>query len=118
MERFFPGYHYDYRAHALAMLQQGDHRAALARACLGQEMVAQAPMSIIMAAHYERTTRRYGERGYRYVYMEVGHAAQNIYLQAESLGLATVAVGAFDDAAVKEILAMKAPPAAHAGRRR
>lgn len=111
VEGLLPGlYHYDYRAHALAMLQQGDHRAALARACLGQEMVVQAPLSIIMAAHYERTTRRYGERGYRYVYMEVGHVSQNIYLQAESLGLATVAVGAFDDAAVKKILGIKGAP--------
>jgi SagB-type dehydrogenase family enzyme len=106
-----PGlYHYDYRAHALAMLQRGDLRAELARACLGQEMVAQAPLSIVLVAHYERTTRRYGERGYRYVYMEVGHVSQSIYLQAEALQLATVAVGAFDDAAVKEILAVEGAP--------
>ena len=106
-----PGlYHYDYRAHALAVLQQGDLRVELARACLGQEMVAQAPLSIVLVAHYERTTRRYGERGYRYVYMEAGYVSQNIYLQAEALQLGTVAVGAFDDAAVKEILAVKGAP--------
>ena len=106
-----PGlYHYDHRAHALAMLQRGDLRAELARACLGQEVVAQAPLSIVLVAHYERTTRRYGERGYRYVCMEVGCILQNIYLQAEALQLATVAVGAFDDAAVKEILAVEGAP--------
>ena len=86
-------YHYDYRDHALEMLQRADLRARLARACLGQEMIAQAPVSIIMAAHYERTTRRYGERGYRYVCMEVGHVSQNIYLQAEAMQLATVEIG-------------------------
>ena len=59
---------------------------------------------------YERTTRRYGERGYRYVCMEVGYILQNIYLQDEALQLATVAVGAFDDAAVKEILAVEGAP--------
>lgn len=103
-------YHYDYRAHALEMLQRADLRARLARACLGQEMVAHAPVSIVMVARYERTTRRYGERGYRYVYMEAGYVSQNIYLQVEALQLATVAVGAFDDAAVKEILAVEGAP--------
>lgn len=106
-----PGlYYYDYRAHALVKLQQADLRSKLARACLGQEMVAQAPASMVMVALYERTTRRYGERGYRYVYMETGYVSQNIYLQAEALQLATVAVGAFDDAAVKEILAVEGAP--------
>lgn len=103
-------YYYDYRAHALEMLQQSDLRVRLARASLGQEMVAQAPVSMIMAANYERTTRRYGERGYRYVYMEVGSVSQNIYLQAEALQLATVAVGAFDDAAVKQVLSIDEAP--------
>ncbi len=111
VEGLAPGlYHYVHRAHALAMLQRGDLRAKLARACLGQEMVAQAPLSIVLVAHYERTTRRYGERGYRYVYMEAGYVSQNIYLQAEALQLGTVAVGAFDDAAVKEILAVEGAP--------
>ena len=50
------------------------------------------PLSIVLVAHYERTTRRYGERGYRYVYMEAGYVSQYIYLQAEALQLGTVAV--------------------------
>jgi SagB-type dehydrogenase family enzyme len=55
---------------------------------------------------YERTTARYGERGIRYVHIEVGHAAQNIQLQAVSLNLATVVVGAFDDRKVQRIMQM------------
>lgn len=74
-----PGlYHYDYRAHALAILKRGDLRAGLARDCLGQGMIAKAPLSIVLVAHYERTIRRYGERGYRYVHMEVGYVSQRI----------------------------------------
>ena len=73
-------------------------------ASLGQYWVGSAPVNMVIAADYGRTTRFYGDRGYRYVHMEVGHAGQNIYLQAEALGLGTVAIGAFYDNRVREIL--------------
>lgn len=53
---------------------------------------------------YGRTTRKYGGRGRRYVHVEVGAAAQNVYLQATALNLETVFIGAFSDRAVKEVL--------------
>ena len=59
---------------------------------------------IVFTADYERTTRKYGKRGKRYVHIEVGHAAQNLFLQSESLGLATVVVGAFNDDEVARVL--------------
>jgi nitroreductase len=40
--------------------------------------------------------------------MEVGHVAQNVYLQAQSLGLGTVIIGAFDDERVREVLDLPA----------
>ncbi|HDZ91977.1 MAG TPA: SagB/ThcOx family dehydrogenase, partial [Deltaproteobacteria bacterium] len=55
---------------------------------------------------YERITDRYGERGVRYAHMEVGHVGQNIYLQAQTLGLGTVAVGAFRDRGVSGLLGL------------
>jgi SagB-type dehydrogenase family enzyme len=82
-------------------------RLNLARAALGQEFVDEAPVDIVICAIYERTTRGYGARGERYVHMEVGHAGQNIYLQATALGLATVAIGAFHDEAVREVLKLE-----------
>jgi SagB-type dehydrogenase family enzyme len=60
---------------------------------------------------YQRTVRKYGKRGRRYVHIEVGHAAQNVYLQATARGLATVLVGAFDDTEVQEVLGL---PSDHA----
>ena len=51
-------------------------------------------------------TDKYGSRGERYVQIEIGHAAQNIYLQALALGLGTTEVGAFDDRAVKAVLGL------------
>ncbi len=59
---------------------------------------------IVVTAEYQRTTRKYGDRGERYVYMEAGHAAQNVYLQAVPLGLGTVTVGAFSESKIKRIL--------------
>ena len=76
----------------------------LATAALDQGFIYQAPVDIIICALYERTLMRYGARGERYVHIEVGHAGQNIYLQATALGLATVAIGAFNDERVRQVL--------------
>lgn len=101
-------YHYDWRNHKLILLKRGDLRRELTRAALGQRMVQDAPISLVFTAVYPRTTRRYGERGKtRYVHMDMGHAGQNIHLQAEALDLGTVVVGAFQDQAVKKVLGVK-----------
>lgn len=97
-------YHYNVESHSLVQHYKGDVRAELARAALGQEFIYEASVDIIICALYRRTLSSYGDRGVRYVYMEVGHAGQNIYLQATALGLATVAVGAFRDEEVKQVL--------------
>ena len=64
-------------------------------------------MVIVVTGIYQRTMSKYGERGIRYVHIEVGHACQNIYLQAESLDLGTVEIGAFEDGKVKKVLNLK-----------
>jgi len=81
-------------------------RTELAEAALGQAWVKEGAAAIVIAAVYERTTRKYGDRGVRYVHMEAGHAAQNIYLQAAALDLGMVTVGAFHDDRVKDIMDM------------
>jgi SagB-type dehydrogenase family enzyme len=90
-------YRYLPAEHALERTAAGDVRRRVAAAALGQQFLAEAPVDVLIAAQYARTTRRYGERGIRYVHIEAGHIGQNIYLQAEALGLGTVAVGAFHD---------------------
>jgi SagB-type dehydrogenase family enzyme len=99
-------FHYLPARHILEELMDRDVRAELAAAAWGQQFIATAPLTLVFAAQFSRTTGRYGQRGVRYVYMEAGHAAQNVHLQAESLGLGSVAVGAFDDDAVRNCLSL------------
>lgn len=97
-------YRYESAEHKLVKVLDGDWRAQLAGAALGQSWVKNGAVNIVFTAIYERTTGRYGDRGIQYVHMEVGHAAQNVYLQATALGLGTVVIGAFHDDQVSEIL--------------
>ena len=99
-------YRYIPHRHALVRTAVGDRRPELSEAALGQSCVRYAPAVFAFAAVYERTTARYRKRGIRYVHIEVGHAAQNLSLQAVSLGLGTVPVGAFRDDAVKRVLGL------------
>jgi SagB-type dehydrogenase family enzyme len=66
--------------------------------------IDEAPLSLLITAEYERTTKKYGDRGVRYVHMEAGHVGQNVYLQAEALGLGTVTIGAFQDEEISQAL--------------
>lgn len=100
-------YRYIPEGHKLKKLQSSDKRDELFNAALRQRWVKKGKVDIVISGIYKRTTGKYRERGIRYVHMEAGHAAQNIYLQSVSLGLATVTVGAFHDDKVKEILEMK-----------
>jgi len=107
VEGLMPGvYHYHPSGHHLALVGKGDLREDLSGAGLGQSAIRDAPATLVISAVPSRTTGKYGERGVRYVHMEAGHASQNIYLQAASRGLGTVAIGAFHDDQVHEILLM------------
>lgn len=91
--------------HDLSRIRDGTFGDRLQEIGLDQEWIGDAALNIVIAAVDERTTQRYGLRGRRrYVPMEAGHAGQNIYLQAESLGLSTVAIGAFRDDELRDLL--------------
>lgn len=97
-------FRYITKAHALEQVSSPDLRADIAAAALGQDEIAQAACVIVFTAVLARTTRKYGERGVRYVHIEAGHAAQNVLLTATALGLAAYPVGAFDDTRVADVL--------------
>jgi SagB-type dehydrogenase family enzyme len=97
-------YHYQPHQHQLQKISDTDVRKKIAKAALSQTWVKNAAAVIVFTADYDRTTIKYGNRGERYVHIEVGHAAQNLFLQSEALNLATVVVGAFHDNEVNNIL--------------
>ena len=97
-------YKYDPFNNTLKLLAEGDKRFDIANAALKQGSIEKSAAMVILTAVYERTSVRYGNRTERYVNMDIGHAGQNIYLQAVSLGLGTVMIGAFNDDALKKVL--------------
>lgn len=103
-------YHYDPRKHVLSQVAKNDLRDGLARASLSQMWMAGVPVNLVITAEYNRVGLKYGERGVRYAMIEAGHIGQNIFLQAEALGLKAGIVGAFHDMKLSEVLNL---PKAH-----
>ncbi len=97
-------YHYDIENHRLKLITEEDIILRLVEESWNQNFIEDAYLNILICADYSRTTIRYGERGMRYVYMEVGHCAQNIHLEAIALGLVSVPIGAFQDQHVKKVM--------------
>jgi SagB-type dehydrogenase family enzyme len=97
-------YRYVPQEHSIVHHLPGDLRRELCSACLGQGFIGRAPLSVVVCSEYSRTTASYGERGVRYVHMEVGHAGQNLAIQGEALELCSVMVGAFRGEEVARVL--------------
>lgn len=90
--------------HKLIQISAEDKRSSLVRASLGQTYVGEAPLDIVIAGNFRITEAKYGQRSYRYLNMEIGHAAENIHLQAVAMGLVSLPVGAFWDDVVAKTL--------------
>ncbi|NPA15817.1 MAG: SagB/ThcOx family dehydrogenase [Deferribacteres bacterium] len=102
---FSPGiYHFNVPDFSLEFLVGGDYSFHLQRACLDQPMLSRAAVVFIWSAVIERCRVKYGERAFRYIFMDVAHVCQNLYLAATGLGLGCCAVGAFLDDDLNDIL--------------
>lgn len=97
-------YHYNVNNHSLNKLSTTDLRADFCKAALSQSAIKKAPVTFLMTGVFKKTTVKYGHRGFQYVYMEAGHAGQNILLQAWSLGLGALPIGAFQDNEIKRLM--------------
>jgi SagB-type dehydrogenase family enzyme len=105
VEGLTPGlYHYDVPEAFLQLLKEGDYGRPLAACALDQRMLEEAAAAFVWTALIERSAWKYVERAYRYIYLDAGHIAQNLYLAATGLGLGCCSVGAFFDDEVNELL--------------
>jgi SagB-type dehydrogenase family enzyme len=105
VDRLMPGvYKYIPQDHTIKKIIDGDKRIDVSNAALKQDAIENSSAIVIIAAIYERTEVKYGNRSERYVHIEVGHVGQNIYLQSVSLGIGTVMIGAFKDEDLKRVL--------------
>jgi SagB-type dehydrogenase family enzyme len=95
------GHRTEERADAATLSSLGD-------AAFGQEFVGEAPLVLVITGDPSRTEQKYGAVAVDLMNREAGHAAQNVLLQATTLGLAAVPVGGFDPEAVAQLLAL--PP--------
>jgi len=90
-------YHYNIRDHALEELKRGDYGLQAARAALDQRMCLEAPVVFLWTAVFERSLWKYRQRGYRYIYLDAGHIAENLALAATALGLGSCQIAALYD---------------------
>jgi SagB-type dehydrogenase family enzyme len=100
-----PGlYHYEPLHHALHRLRAGDVARELAGIVAHGSAVEAAPITLVLSAIYYKSAWKYGDRGYRYCLLDVGHVAANAIAAARALGLATRPIGRFDDARLGDLL--------------
>ncbi|MFH1361248.1 MAG: SagB/ThcOx family dehydrogenase [bacterium] len=96
------------KQHQLIEHLKEDIRPSLMRASLGQDSVREAPVCLIITARSFLTTEKYGARAFRYICLETGHVAENIHLQAITLGLSSIPIGSFWDDVVAKTLDLPA----------
>lgn len=102
-----PGiWHYQVRDHALAQLADGNFGPDLAQAALGQTYCASSPVVFVWGAVVDRCAWKYGDRAYRYLYLDAGHLGAQLQLAACALGLGSVNIGAFFDDEVNALLGL------------
>lgn len=97
-------YHYSVKKHSLEEIRKGEYGVELACAALDQDICVTAAMVLIWTGIFRRSKWKYGERAYRYIYLDAGHMAENLYLAAVSRGLGACSVGALYDGELNELL--------------
>ena len=89
--------------HSLEQLTDQDVRLALAGRDGTASSIAEAGCDIIVAGSVKKLAERFKDNARNYMLMEAGHIAQNIQLQAVSLGLGAVTVGGIDEQNVRKV---------------
>jgi SagB-type dehydrogenase family enzyme len=97
-------YHYNAARNDLRLVREGDATELVADALVQREVGIQSSLMLFITAMFERTTFKYGDRGYRFTLLEAGHVAQNVNLVCHALGLGCVNLGGFFDRRIDDLL--------------
>ncbi len=81
-----------------------DIRRSLSMAAGNESALLNAPCTIVIAASADKLSRKYSENAQKILYMLTGQVAQNMHLQAVSMGLAMKTTPVFDQSRVKSAL--------------
>jgi len=108
VEGIKPGlYYYHPVKHCLILYDDSPEIATkIYEGCMFQEMIPTAAVNFILTAVPYRTVWRYGQRGYRYLYLDAGHIGQNIHLAAEAIDAGACMIGAFLDEAMNDAIGL------------
>ena len=99
-------YHYLPETHRLEPVPGAPRLEQLCSLMLSQQFLADASALFFLAAAFQRTQRKYGPRGYRYILLEAGHIAQNLCLLATEAGLGSLCLGGFYDSRLNRSLGL------------
>jgi len=100
-----PGiYFFDVVEFSLVLKRTGDFSGPIAQAALNQDMARTAAVVFVWVAVIQRSRQKYHQRAYRYIYLDCGHIAQNLYLAATALDLGCCGIAAIFDDEVNELV--------------
>ena len=97
-------YHYSIKDHALEEMKLGEFGKKTANGALGQDMCANAAVVFIWTSIFQRSRWKYGQRAYRYIYLDAGHIGENLALASTALGLGSCQIGALFDEEINKLI--------------
>lgn len=97
-------YHYSILKHQLEELKTGDFGIEISHAALDQDMCNNAAVVFIWTAIFNRSKFKYGQRAYRYIYLDAGHIAENLALVSAGLNLGSCHIAALFDDEINDII--------------
>jgi SagB-type dehydrogenase family enzyme len=97
-------YHYNPTKNQLRLIRSGDQTETIARGMVQQSFARDASLIVFITALFDRSTFKYGDRGYRFALIEAGHVAQNLNLTALGVNLASINIGGFYDRKIDDFL--------------
>lgn len=101
-------YHYEIKSNSLEFIYDKDDIEDDIKEILKlkdlKDGFPNASCYILFTAVHSRTSLKYGNRGFRFLYLDAGHMGQNLCLKSEELGLGITPLGGFNEDKIIDFL--------------